>query len=301
MRTYFIYKATNKINGKSYIGQTIDFEHRKHTHIHRRDGHCDPNSIFHKALDKYGAENFEWEIVATVPGKRFADTAEKELIKKYGTYKPNGYNLTKGGDGGSMWNAIPVVRLTHDGKFVKRYDSASEAENDGFHRERVLRSCRNATLDVKGYIFMYEDEYKRKGGRCKKERARIVPKNARAIYQCDMDGNLIKKFSQICLAEQELGVGHSGIIGCANGKYKSAGGHIFVYPEDFPIKNIESHKPKKKGVRVAKLDPETGEVLATYDRMSDAASELGGSHKMIWKAVHGEVPTAYGYKWKSIS
>lgn len=299
MRTYYIYKATNRINGKSYIGQTIDFEHRKHTHIHKRDGYCDPNSIFHKALDKYGEENFEWTILMTIPGKQFANLAEQAMIRKYNTYKPNGYNLTKGGDGGSMWNAIPVVCLTVDGKFVKRYDSASDASCDGFYYGGVLRSCRNATSETKGYIFMFEKDYKKHGGR--KKEAKGLPNYAREVYQCDMNGNLIKKFPMISLAEKELGINHSRIISCANGRYKTAGGFIFVYPEDFPIKNIEAHKKKVKGRKVAKIDIETGEVLATYDRMSDAAKELNGSHKMIHKVVDNPKKTAYGFRWKSIS
>lgn len=297
MRTYYIYKATNKINGKSYIGQTIDFEHRKKTHLNRRDGYCDPNSIFHKALDKYGEENFDWEILATIPGKKFADAVERRMIYDYGTYKPNGYNMTKGGDGGSMWNAIPVVCLTFDGKFVKRYDSASEAESDGFYYGGVLHSCRDATAQTKGYIFMYEDEYKRKGGRKKADKP--LPNIARGIYQCDMNGNLIKKFPMISIAEKELGINHSHIVECAKGNYKSAGGYIFVYPEDFPIKDIESHKKKVKGRKVFKVDPKTDEILGSYDRMSDAARELNGSHKMIHKVVDQPNKTAYGFKWIS--
>lgn len=297
MRTFYIYKATNKFNGKSYIGQTIDFEQRKHTHIHRRDGFCDPNSIFHKALDKYGEDAFEWEILAEIPGKSFANTFEREMIRKYNTYKPNGYNLTKGGDGGSMWNAIPVVCLTLDGKFVKRYESASEASEDGFYYGGVLKSCRDASSQTKGFIFMFEDEYKKNGGRRKADRP--MPNNAREIYQCDMDGNLIKKFPMVSLAEKELGINHCHIVECAKGIYKSAGGYIFVYPEDFPIKDIESHKKKVKGRKVCKVDPKTGEIVAKYDRMSDAARELNGSHKMIHKVVDKPNKTAYGFRWIS--
>lgn len=296
MRTYCIYKATNKINGKSYIGQAVNFKKRQYEHLHVRDNRHDPNSIFHTALDKYGNENFDWEILAEIPGKEFANAFEIEMIRKYGTYKPRGYNLTKGGDGGSMWNAIPVVCLTQDGKFVKRYDSACEAENDGFYYKGVLNSCRDATAQTKGFIFMFEDEYKKKGGRKKADKP--LSKQAREIYQCDMDGNLIKKFPMISDAERELGISHSGIVGCAHGRDKTAGGYIFVYPEDFPIKNLESHKKKVKGRKVAKVDKNTGEILAVYDRMTEAAKELNGSHKMIHKVVDTN-KTAYGFKWIS--
>lgn len=299
MRTYYIYKATNKINGKSYIGQAVNFSKRKNEHLHVRDDYHDPNSIFHKALDKYGADNFEWEIIGAIPGKPFADAFERNMIKKHNTFKPNGYNMTKGGDGGSMWNAIPVVRLTLDGKFVKRYDSAGETEDDGFYYNGVLKSCRDEITQTKGFIFMFEDEYKKCGGHGKREKH--MAKNARAIYQCDINGNLIKKFTMISDAEKELGISHATIIGCATGRNKTCHGYIFVYPEDFPIKNIEERKKRVKGRKVAKVDKTTGEVIATYDRMTDAAKELGGSHKMIHKVLDSNTKTAYGYQWKSIS
>lgn len=298
LREYTIYKATNKINGKSYIGQTIDFEHRKHTHIHRRDGYCDPNSIFHMALDKYGEENFEWEELMKVPSKEFANAMEKTMIQKYGTYKPNGYNLTKGGDGGSMWNAMPVVCLALDGEFVKRYDSASEAEKDGFYYQGILRVCRGELRKTKGHIFMFESDYKNHGARSYIETPNLS-KKSKEVYQCDLDGNFIETFPSVREAEKVTGIGHSHIHGCLNGTYKTAGGYIFVYPKDFPIKDIESHKKKVKGHKVAQVDKNTGEIIAVYDRMTDAAKVVGGTHKGIHKVIDKPTRTAYGFKWIS--
>lgn len=298
MRTYYIYKATNKINGKSYIGQTVDLKRRKREHLRRRyaSGY---KTTFQKEIDEYGEENFEWKIIASYKDKQLADREETKQILLYDTLEPNGYNSMVGGGGGSRWRGIPVVCLTFDGKFVKRYESASEAEDDGFYYGSVLDSCRDPYIQAKGYIFMFEDDYINNGARKKLDKE--IPDNATEIYQCDMNGNLIKKYPMISIAEKETGINHSRIIGCASGRDKSAKGYIFVYPEDFPIKDIESHKKKVKGVKVAKLDKDTEEVLAVYDRMSDAARELGGSHKVIWKAVKGQTKTAYGFKWKSIS
>ena len=50
---------------------------------------------------------------------------------------------------------------------------------------------------------------------------------------------------------------------------------------------------------MAKVDPKTGEILGLYDRMTDAARELGGSHKAIHKVVDKPDKTAYGFKWIS--
>ena len=294
MRKYYIYKATNKINGMSYIGQSIHPEERIQQHCTDRRN---KNSIFHRAIDKYSPDNFAWEILVKVDGKENADKAEKHFIKREGTFKPNGYNMTKGGDGGSMWNVKPVVQLTLDGEYVNKFESSSEAGRHGFNSTDVNYCCRGKLQTCKGYIFMFESDYLENGPR---KLVKHMPNNARAVIQCDLDGNMIKRFPLIADAEKELGIGHSCIVSCAKGKNKTAHGFIFVYEEDFPIKDLEKRTHRKKGRKVAKVDKNTGEILGTYDRMSDAARELGGSHKMIFKAVDNPNKTAYGFKWISL-
>jgi group I intron endonuclease len=293
MRKYYIYKATNRINGKSYVGQSVHPLERISQHVGDRRN---TNSIFHKAIDKYGIGSFDWTILVKVDGKDMANKAEKHYIKTENTYKPNGYNMTKGGDGGSMWNAIPVVCLTKDGEFIKRYDSASESRKDGFYGSDVLDSCRNIHKTCKGRIFMFEADYLKNGGR---KWSKPMPNHTRAIIQCDLRGNMIKRFQSIAEAEKELNIGHNLIVSCAVGRYKQSHGFIFVYEEDFPIKDIDSRKHKKKGHKVAKVDKNTGEILQVYERMSDAARELGGSHKLIHRVVDEPNKTAYGYRWIS--
>ena len=293
MRAYFIYKATNKINGMAYVGQSVHpFERIQQHATDRRN----KNSIFHRAIDKYGIDAFKWEWLAVARDKDEANEAERYYIEKEKTYKPNGYNMTKGGDGGSMWNAIPVVCLTLDGQFVKRYDSATEAQADGFWCGNVIRCCKDKTKFCKNHIFMFEDEYLRTGGRKWKK---PMPRCTKPIIQCDLEGNFIKRFDSITDIENELGISHTNVVMCARGKQKSASGYIFVYEKDFPIKDVESRQKRKKGRKVAKVDKNTGEILEVYDRMTDAARELGGSHKMIHKVLDDPNKTAYGFKWIS--
>ena len=88
-----IYKITNKVNGKSYIGQTrYTIEFRLKQHQHKKD-----NTYFHNAIHKYGIENFSIEILEEC---NIEDLNSREIfyIAKYNTFK-DGYNLTIGGDG----------------------------------------------------------------------------------------------------------------------------------------------------------------------------------------------------------
>lgn len=115
----FIYKITNKVNGKSYIGQTrytVEFRWRQHQH--KKD-----NCYFHNAIHKYGVENF---IVETIEECDVEDLNSREIfyIAKYDTFN-NGYNLTIGGDGNR--------RLLLD----EKYDEIKSLYLSGFSSNKI--------------------------------------------------------------------------------------------------------------------------------------------------------------------
>ncbi len=94
-----IYKAVNKINGKCYIGQTSKkLSKRKTDHKSRANTKNFSISAFYPAINKYGWDNFTWEILEYCDSKEELDEMEFHYILQYDTYK-NGYNLTLGGEG----------------------------------------------------------------------------------------------------------------------------------------------------------------------------------------------------------
>jgi group I intron endonuclease len=94
-----IYKVTNLVNNKVYIGKTVySLEHRKKQHI--SDAKANRyNMLLHRAIMKYGEDNFCWEILDKVMFSDLLMDLEKFYIKKYKSRFPNGYNLTDGGEG----------------------------------------------------------------------------------------------------------------------------------------------------------------------------------------------------------
>ena len=96
----FIYKITNKLNNKVYIGQTIQKPiERFYQHCAKK---CDKyilNMVIHKAIFKYGKDNFTFEVIEEVP-KQQLNEREKYWIKYYNSYT-DGYNSTKGGQKGN--------------------------------------------------------------------------------------------------------------------------------------------------------------------------------------------------------
>lgn len=91
-----IYKYTNLINGKVYIGQTRQtLEQRDKNHLQQ----LKDNTYFHRALKKYGRENFSLELVEENIPYADLDRKEKEYIDKFDSFYTTGkgYNLTQGG------------------------------------------------------------------------------------------------------------------------------------------------------------------------------------------------------------
>ena len=96
-----IYIITNKINNKSYIGQSVNIEKRITTHFWAAFKENLPSYNFHiyQAIRKYGKENFEWHILETLEevDRVKLDELEKYYINKYNSYN-NRYNMNEGGE-----------------------------------------------------------------------------------------------------------------------------------------------------------------------------------------------------------
>lgn len=289
-----IYKAQNKINGKIYIGKTNNLPKRIREHT-RYDVHN--GLMFHRAIAKYGAENFAWDVIDETDDNEKANELEKYYIQFYNSFKPNGYNMTTGGDGNSNQQAKPIVCLTLDGKFVKKYNSAAQAEReDGFTNSTVLMCCKKQSLTCKGHLFMYEEDYL-KNGPIKYKKPRNV--RCKKVIQCDDKGNYIARFDSIQDASEMTGTSRTSILGCLSGKYKKANGFIWVHENDFPIKNLKAYKYNKNGRKIAQVDPKTNHIIKTFERIKEAGEELGVNYKTIHKVLDLPNRTAYGFKWIS--
>ena len=132
----YIYKATNNVNGKCYIGQTTYDKLYKRINTHWwYANNRDTNLPFSNALRKYGREGFTWEILEECDTDQRGDR-EVFWIDKI---KPE-YNATLGGDGGTLGHPCPEhvkeatrqarivkVKDTHTGKV---YNSQTEASED---------------------------------------------------------------------------------------------------------------------------------------------------------------------------
>lgn len=100
MTIMIVYKITNTVNGKVYIGKTIKFSFQerwvRHCAAARRGSHFH----FHNAIRKYGADAFLVEVLYRAKTSEELSKMETFFIVLHQSHKPeNGYNMTLGGDG----------------------------------------------------------------------------------------------------------------------------------------------------------------------------------------------------------
>jgi group I intron endonuclease len=97
-RRFLVYKITNKINGRAYIGVTT---HKSVSCRWSQHKHCAanrPKGILHRAIAKYGPAAFSVETIAEAYSLKELDVLERSLIAAHGTLaSAGGYNLAIGG------------------------------------------------------------------------------------------------------------------------------------------------------------------------------------------------------------
>jgi group I intron endonuclease len=118
-----IYRVTNTINQKVYVGQTkqsLIKRWRAHVNASRK-----PRYTIQFAIAKYGADNFTIEQLCVAQSREELNDLEKQHIASFGSVVPNGYNLTYGGES-PTFSEETIVRMSesHKGKKFGNYSEA---------------------------------------------------------------------------------------------------------------------------------------------------------------------------------
>jgi group I intron endonuclease len=120
----YIYITTNKTNGKRYIGQSTRFD----------ENYFGSGKLLKKAIDKYGQENFEKQILQVAFDKEELDVLEKEYISSYNAVLEDSfYNLASGGQGGNLGALVnqkisEAVSGDKNGMYGKRHSLETKEE-----------------------------------------------------------------------------------------------------------------------------------------------------------------------------
>lgn len=222
-------------NGKMYIGITSQEPKSRW----RNGSGYKYNQLFYRAIQKYGWNNIQHEIVASNLTEGEAKNFEILLISKLNTNDhKHGYNITSGGDG--------TVGVSHYGNDNSFYGKK--------HSQETREAMSNSHYDCRGennpfYGRKHSDEVKKSlsdkaklrtgeknpnwGKKLSAERIeKIREQKSIAVSQFDLNMNFIKEYPSTKIAETETGVNHSLICRVCRGKLKTTHGYIWKYSCD---------------------------------------------------------------------
>lgn len=156
----YIYRITNTVNGKVYIGETKqqDPEKRWSLHkecVHRKRGGC---PLLKAAMLKYGIDKFRFEVIVICFDSDL-HAMEKEYIKRYNSISPNGYNILPGGQGGGGFKGKKHTAETID-KIKMNLKALYESNPELRKAQSERAKLSNATLNI-GLLVTQSEKYKK--------------------------------------------------------------------------------------------------------------------------------------------
>lgn len=319
-----IYIATNRFNGRSYIGQTrASLENRMRQHI-RDAKRPDSVNTFHFALAQYGESGFDWSILDEFEGTKeevihALNVAEEYHILKHKTrISEYGYNATQGGYASDKFDKAvnrkiqykPVLQYDIDGNFIRGYDSITDV-----CREFGLKNHTNFV--ARGMWRGFQWRVKENENFPRKIDAYVRPKRSSSVLVYDSDGNFYKEYDSINKCKADLGKSFAlrelkneiTIQRHTIGKMLVFRKRMDNYPQKIEVK---VHYPKEKAHRDAPIEipvlqyTREGKFMREYPSIQAAEIETGICNKSIrlWCnreepiIVRGKDMTKYVWRFK---
>jgi group I intron endonuclease len=188
----YIYKITNIVNNKNYIGSAVNFRKRKNYHLMQLRKSNHHNNHLQKSFLKYGEENFTFIILEECNIDNIIEREQYYLD----TLKPE-YNICK------VASSILGIKRTKETKLKMRNSQLGKKHS----KESIIKMSNS------------------RKGRFKGKDNGI----SKAIIQLDSCNNIIKEYESINLASIETGIIRTGINNCLTKRSKSSGGFIWKY------------------------------------------------------------------------
>lgn len=259
-----IYKITNSINGKTYIGKTTRTMQRRwieHKTAAKSDAEEFDNIVLYKALRKYEIENFVIEPIEQNINILEINEREKYWIKHLNTLIPNGYNMTIGGEGISLFDYEEIQNLWLKNNLLTQKEIALMV---GCGLSTVARALKS--------LPEYADKYHKK------------------VLQFDLNNNFIAEYFSTRVAAKEFFNNikcRSVILSCCNETHYSAYGYRWHYKDTDP-KNYKVLQTKEiKCLETEKI----------YKNISEAARDTKIDRKSINRCILKQSLSAGKLHW----
>lgn len=306
----YIYIITNLKNNMQYVGQTIQTIQQRFSGHKKSAKYNQDNTYLHRAMNKYGIDNFSVEEITSVDCETQEelssklDSLEIHYIAKFNTLVPNGYNLTKGGTEGAELYKVKVDEYDLIGNYIQTHDALIDAARymGATSSKSIIKCCNGESKFAFQRVWRYHgepfDKFEAPDLKFATRDYKLAP-----IDQYDKDGVFIQSFSSVIYACKYIGLNTSSshISECCDGKLCTAYGYVWRYKGE----PFDKHQTKdNRFVGCEKYDLNNS-LLGSYSSIQDACYSIGKEQKTatpnIIGCCAGRKKTAYGYKWKYIT
>lgn len=251
----YIYCFTNLINGKKYIGSTIqepNIRYNQHIYNATHKNAHQYNYPLYQAIRKYGIENFSFSILLEQNcTEQEIRLIEKDYIKKENTLSPFGYNQTENTEHPindiqsykkmsktKREKAKKVALVDQHNNIIQVFRSIVDcAEEMSLDERKISACCRGERKSYNKYIFYWLDDdnsliipkYQRDPYKGEKGTTQIQS-SSKQVEQLDIKTNkVIKIYDTIALAARENNCDSSAISKVCKGIRQSCGGFKWRY------------------------------------------------------------------------
>jgi group I intron endonuclease len=324
----FVYLIKNKINSKGYVGITeTSIDERWAGHI--KTSRSSSNLLIHKAIRKYGVDNFDVTLLETCDSHDISNREKFHIINEKTfvcDYPDQGYNMTKGGEYGILGyrhtddtkraiseslqgdknpffgrkhsqESIERMRLKLTGKKAspetraKLSAAAKGRKIDPKTIEKIANANRGRRQTDEARARMSETKRRKflESGRIRKVRQKIG--RGTSVNQLDQDGNLICSYNTITEAVLKTKI-HNSTIHYALKCGALAGGYLWKY------KNGKNRKtPSREHMRSVTQLTLNNKIVRHHKSIKSAALTVNCHFTEIIRCCLGEVTNAGGYMW----
>lgn len=262
-----IYKITNKINNKIYVGQSIDIQRRWEEHkFYSKD-----DTVLQHAFSKYGINNFIFEIIEEC---NIDELDEKEIywISYYDSFE-NGYNMNKGGNNHQFLNYEEILFVFKETKSIHK-------------TAEITKSSRTS---VRKILEIFNIDYEKEQG---------VP--IQIVMVDPITLKELKVFNSIVEAATFVKTSDSAIRKALKKDNRYSSGFLWKkYNEDIVLKPLKKIPADRKKKIIEQYDLNNNKINE-YKTLAEANLAIGKkeTNASIGLACRGQKDNAYGYIWK---
>ena len=219
---YTVYQHKNKINGKNYIGITMQEPEKRW----RKGKGYKSSPYFYSAIQKYGWDNFEHNILFTELTKEEACLKEQELIKQFDSMnREHGYNSTSGGD---------VFSMNEETK--QKISQAMMGNKNGLghpcseEKKKKISEAQKGRKFTKEHKQKLSEAAKNRHVPCSEDKKQTLKEKShkKPVYCEELD----KVFESVQECGRQLGIPATNISKLCNGRGKTLKGYHLRYYND---------------------------------------------------------------------